>query len=218
MADHKEYWSTESDQGSIRISEDVVASIAALAASETDGVSGLYSSVTRDIVSFLSKKNLSKGVRVELGEGDTVKVEISFRALFGHNICEVAKQVQDNVKSQIESMTGLHVVEINVHVGGVTFAPAAEEKVAEPEEKAAEPEEKPAQTAEKSLPGSRKKTRPSKSGKKMCGERRSRRTFLYPVRRTRKRHGQHRTRKNGSALRKFCAPVQLCGIALCVFL
>ena len=140
MADHKEYWSTESDQGSIRISEDVVASIAALAASETDGVSGLYSSVTRDIVSFLSKKNLSKGVRVELGEEDTVKVEISFLALFGHNICEVAKQ--DNVKSQIESMTGLHVVEINVHVGGVTFAPAAEEK-------AAEPEEKPAQTAEK---------------------------------------------------------------------
>ena len=149
MADHKEYWSTESDQGSIRISEDVVASIAALAASETDGVSGLYSSVTRDIVSFLSKKNLSKGVRVELGEEDTVKVEISFLALFGHNICEVAKQVQDNVKSQIESMTGLHVVEINVHVGGVTFAPAAEEKAAEPEEKAAEPEEKPAQTAEK---------------------------------------------------------------------
>ena len=147
MADHKEYWSTESDQGSIRISEDVVASIAALAASETDGVSGLYSSVTRDIVSFLSKKNLSKGVRVELGEEDTVKVEISFLALFGHNICEVAKQVQDNVKSQIESMTGLHVVEINVH--GVTFAPAAEEKAAEPEEKAAEPEEKPAQTAEK---------------------------------------------------------------------
>ena len=118
MADHKEYWSTESDQGSIRISEDVVASIAALAASETDGVSGLYSSVTRDIVSFLSKKNLSKGVRVELGEEDTVKVEISFLALFGHNICEVARQVQDNVKSQIESMTGLHVVEINVHVGG----------------------------------------------------------------------------------------------------
>ena len=148
MADHKEYWSTESDQGSIRISEDVVASIAALAASETDGVSGLYSSVTRDIVSFLSKKNLSKGVRVELGEEDTVKVEISFLALFGYNICEVARQVQDNVKSQIESMTGLHVVEINVHVGGVTFAPAAEEKAAEPEEKPAQTAEKPAEEQE----------------------------------------------------------------------
>ena len=61
MADHKEYWSTESDQGSIRISEDVVASIAALSASETKGVSGLYSSLTSDIVGFISKKNLSKG-------------------------------------------------------------------------------------------------------------------------------------------------------------
>ena len=136
MADHKEYWSTESDQGSIRISEDVVASIAALAASETEGVSGLYSSVTRDIVSFLSKKNLSKGVRVELGEEDNVKVEISFLALFGHNICEVAN----------ESMTGLHVTEVNVHVGGVTFAPA--EKPAEPEEKTEPVSEAEESTAE----------------------------------------------------------------------
>ena len=133
MADHKEYWSTESDQGSIRISEDVVASIAALSASETKGVSGLYSSLTSDIVGFISKKNLSKGVRIELGDDDTVKVEIGFLALFGYNICDVAKEVQENVKSSIESMTGLRVVEINVHVGGVTFAPA--EKPAEPEEK-----------------------------------------------------------------------------------
>ena len=151
MADHKEYWSTESDQGSIRISEDVVASIAALAASETEGVSGLYSSVTRDIVSFLSKKNLSKGVRVELGEEDNVKVEISFLALFGHNICEVAKEVQENVRRQIESMTGLHVTEVNVHVGGVTFAPAEKpaektEPVSEAEESAAEqPQDTPAE-------------------------------------------------------------------------
>lgn len=91
MADHKEYWSTESDQGSIRISEDVVASIAALSASETKGVSGLYSSLTSDIVGFISKKNLSKGVRIELGDDDTVKVEIGFLALFGYNICDVAK-------------------------------------------------------------------------------------------------------------------------------
>ena len=125
MADHKEYWETAGDQGSIRISEDVVASIAALATSETDGVSGLYSSLTNDIVSFLSKKNLSKGVRVEIGEDDTVKIEIGFLALFGHNICEVAKQVQQNVKAQIESMTGLRVTKANIHVGGVTFAPVA---------------------------------------------------------------------------------------------
>lgn len=135
MADHKEYWSTESDQGSIRISEDVVASIAALAASETAGVSGLYSTLTSDIVGFLSKKNLSKGVRIEIGEEGTVKIEIGFLALFGHNICEVAKQVQENVRSSVESMTGLKVTEVNVHVGGVTFAPApaVEEQPAEQE-------------------------------------------------------------------------------------
>ena len=136
MADHKEYWSTESDQGSIRISEDVVASIAALATSETAGVSGLYSTLTSDIVNFLSKKNLSKGIRIELGDEDTVKIEIGFLALFGHNICEVAKLVQENVKSSVESMTGLKVTEVNIHVGGVTFAPtpAAEEPAAAAEE------------------------------------------------------------------------------------
>ena len=135
MADHKEYWSTESDQGSIRISEDVVASIAALATSETAGVGGLYSTLTSDIVGFLSKKNLSKGVRIEIGEEGTVKIEIGFLALFGHNICEVAKQVQENVRSSVESMTGLKVTEVNVHVGGVTFAPApaVEEQPAEQE-------------------------------------------------------------------------------------
>ena len=121
MADHKEYWSTESDQGSIRISEDVVASIAALATSETAGVSGLYSTLTSDIVSFLSKKNLSKGVRIEIGEDGTVEIEIGFLALFGHNICEVAKQVQDGVHTAIENMSGLTPACVNVHVAGVTF-------------------------------------------------------------------------------------------------
>ena len=133
----------KNDIGTIYITEDVMLKVVGYAALECYGIVAMSSKRAKDgLVQWLGRENLSKGVRVELGEEDTVKVEISFLALFGHNICEVAKQVQDNVKSQIESMTGLHVVEINVHVGGVTFAPAAEEK-------AAEPEEKPAQTAEK---------------------------------------------------------------------
>ncbi|MCQ5130202.1 Asp23/Gls24 family envelope stress response protein [Butyricicoccus faecihominis] len=125
MADHKEYWSTAGDQGTIKISEDVVASIAALSASDTEGVSGLYSSLTSDIVSFLGKKNLSKGVRIELSDEGTVKIEISFLALFGHNIRDVARAVQENVKASVESMTGLTVTEVNIHVGGVTFETTA---------------------------------------------------------------------------------------------
>ncbi len=127
MADHKEYWSTQSDQGSIRISEDVVASIAAIAASDTKGVGGLYSSLTNDIVGFLSKKNLAKGVKIDLNtEEGSVKIEIGFLALFGHNICETAKQVQENVKTSVGSMTGLKVTAVNVHVGGITFESPAE--------------------------------------------------------------------------------------------
>ncbi|MCB6364609.1 Asp23/Gls24 family envelope stress response protein [Intestinibacillus massiliensis] len=121
------YWSTTGDQGTIKISEDVVASIAALAAAETDGVSALYSSLTSDIVSFLGKKNLSKGVKVSF-EGDSVAVEIGFLASFGCNIREVAKNVQEAVKSSIESMTGLAVSGVNIYVGGIAFAPAAEEE------------------------------------------------------------------------------------------
>lgn len=140
MADHKDYWTTEGDQGMIKISEDVVASIAALAASETEGVSGLYSSFTNDIASFLGKKNLAKGVKVVLGEDDLVAVEISYLAKFGYSICDVAKQVQKAVQSSIKAMTGLEASPVDIHVGGVTFE-AEEDNVVVPP--IAEPADKP---------------------------------------------------------------------------
>lgn len=126
MADSN-YWSSTGDQGTIKISEDVVASIAAIAAAETEGVSGLYSSLTSDIAGFLGKKNLSKGVKVQF-EGDTVSVEVCFLAIYGYAIREVAQNVQEGVKTSIESMTGLAVSGVNVHVGGVTFVPPSEEE------------------------------------------------------------------------------------------
>lgn len=121
------YWSTAGDQGMIKISEDVVASIAAIAATETEGVSGLYSNLTSDIASFLGKKNLSKGVKVQF-EGDTVAVEISLLAKYGYGIREIAQNVQTQVKSSIESMTGLRASAVNVQVGGVTFTPPVGEE------------------------------------------------------------------------------------------
>lgn len=130
MADHKDYWTTAGDQGTIKISEDVVASIAALAASETEGVSGLYSSFTNDIASFLGKKNLAKGVRVVLGDDDTVEVEICYLAKYGFSICEVAKNVQEAVRTSVEAMTGLGTSAVNIYVGGVTFDASEESAVA----------------------------------------------------------------------------------------
>ena len=121
MAEHKDYWVTAGDQGTIKISEDVVASIAALAATETEGVGGLAAGLTAEIASLLGKKSQNKGVRVQLGEQDTVGVELSILVEFGKSVGEVALAVQKAVKAAVESMTGLKTAVENVVVSGVTF-------------------------------------------------------------------------------------------------
>ena len=121
MAEHKDYWVTAGDQGTIKISEDVVASIAALAATETEGVGGLSACLTAEIASLLGKKSQNKGVRVQLGEQDTVGVELSILVEFGKSVGEVALAVQKAVKAAVESMTGLKTAVVNVVVSGVTF-------------------------------------------------------------------------------------------------
>lgn len=121
MAEHKDYWVTAGDQGTIKISEDVVASIAALAATETEGVGGLAAGLTAEIASLLGKKSQNKGVRVQLGEQDTVGVELSILVEFGKSVGEVALAAQKAVKAAVESMTGLKTAVVNVVVSGVTF-------------------------------------------------------------------------------------------------
>lgn len=121
MAEHKDYWVTAGDQGTIKISEDVVASIAALAATETEGVGGLAAGLTAEIASLLGKKSQNKGVRVQLGEQDTVGVELSILVEFGKSVGEVALAVQKAVKAAVESMTGFKTAVVNVVVSGVTF-------------------------------------------------------------------------------------------------
>ena len=135
MAEHKEYWVTSGDQGTIKISEEVVASIAARAATETEGVSGLCAGLTTEIASLLGKENLNKGVRVQIGERDTVDVELSILVKFGKSVGEVAVAVQQAVKAAIESMTGLKATAVNVIVGGVSFdSPKSAEDTAMPVE------------------------------------------------------------------------------------
>ena len=125
MADHKEYWSTTGDQGTIKISEDVVASIAALTAAETEGVSGLCASLTSELAGLLGRKNMSKGVRVEFVGEDAVMLEIGFLAEFGCPIREVARQVQENVRSAVKSMAGsssnVTPLGANLSISGVVF-------------------------------------------------------------------------------------------------
>lgn len=120
MADSKEYISQPVEMGSINISEDVVASIAAAAAAEVEGVSGLAANIGTDLAELLGKKNLSKGIKLQIAE-NAVTVDVYVLVKYGQVIPQIAKSVQDAVSGAVEAMTGLTVAGVNVHVGGVTF-------------------------------------------------------------------------------------------------
>nr|WP_301553580.1 Asp23/Gls24 family envelope stress response protein [Desulfuribacillus alkaliarsenatis] len=106
--------------GNIQIAPEVIEIIAGLATVEIPGVAGMSGGVAGGIAELLGRKNLSKGVKVEVGQKETA-VDVSIIVKYGSSIPEVANAIQDNVKREIENMTGLYVVEVNVHVQGVDF-------------------------------------------------------------------------------------------------
>ena len=119
MAENKEYVTQVDELGNIHISEEVLAVIAAAAALEVEGVSSLASG-GKDISELLGKKNLARGIRVQV-EDERVQVELAIMVKYGYTIMEVARAAQDAVATNIESMSGLKVQAVNINVGGVTF-------------------------------------------------------------------------------------------------
>lgn len=123
----------EIDMGIVKISDEVVGVIAGLAATEIKGIVGMSASLVGGITQILTgKKNLSKGVKVEMGENSAV-IDLYVVVEYGVKIQEIAVQVQNNVKKAVETMTGLTVSAINVHVQNVII-PKLEEKTEEIEE------------------------------------------------------------------------------------
>ena len=121
MAENKEYYTQEMENGSIQISEDVVASVTGMAVLEVEGVCGLSSSIGTDIAEMLGMKTLSKGVRLSTTETGALRIDCDVVSKFGQNIFELSKNVQENVKSSVESVTGLRVAEVNVTVCGIAL-------------------------------------------------------------------------------------------------
>lgn len=108
--------------GNIKICVDVVSTIAGIAASEIKGVAGMYSSFANGIAEkFGAKKNQSKGVKVEM-EGEAVTIDLYIVVNYGIKIPELAWEVQESVKNNVETMTGLNVSKVNIHIEGVSFA------------------------------------------------------------------------------------------------
>lgn len=118
----------QSDVGALKISEDVVAVIAGVAAAEVKGVTGMSGGIVGDISEILGKKNLSKGVKVDIG-GKETSINMHVVVEYGVRIPEVAQKVQEKVKRAVEDMTGLKVREVNIHIQGVSFRGSSDQEV-----------------------------------------------------------------------------------------
>ena len=109
------------DLGSVRIADEVIASIAGIAAMDTVGVVGMSSGLIGGMAELIGKKNPAKGVKVQVGARE-VAVDAYIIVEYGLRIPDVALQVQEKIKEAIETATGMTVVEVNVHVQGVGFS------------------------------------------------------------------------------------------------
>ena len=106
--------------GKISFEDEVIAIIAGIAATEVEGVAAMSGGIVGGIAEKLGMKNLSKGVKVEVGEKETA-IDLFIIVEYGVRIPEVAWNIQENVKKAVENMTGLNVIEVNIHIQGVNF-------------------------------------------------------------------------------------------------
>ena len=106
------------EQGDIVIADEVIAVIAGIAAMEVEGVASMAGNATRELISKIGIKTLSKGVTVDV-IGDVATVDVTLNLKYGYNIVEVSGKVQEKVKVAIQNMTGLNVADVNVRVAGI---------------------------------------------------------------------------------------------------
>lgn len=120
MGEGREYVSRSDKLGNIHISEEVLAVIAAAAVLEVEGIGGLAANLGTDLAELLGKKNLSRGIHIQVEDGN-VTVDLSILVKYGYTIPDVARAVQEAVAGSVEATSGLTVAAVNVNVGGVVF-------------------------------------------------------------------------------------------------
>lgn len=116
------------NKGTVSYANDVIATIAGLAVMEVSGVAGMSGGVVDGIVELVGRKNFTKGIKVEVGNHECA-IDAFIVIHYGAKIQEVATAVQESVRKAVENMTGLKVVEVNVHIQGIQF----EKEIKEPE-------------------------------------------------------------------------------------
>jgi uncharacterized alkaline shock family protein YloU len=106
--------------GNVNIADNVIGVIASIAAAEIKGIKALSGTFSEEVMEIIGKKNLNKGVGVEVVD-DVATLELSLIVDYGINIIETVEQVQENVKTAIESMTGIKVAAVNVTIEGINL-------------------------------------------------------------------------------------------------
>ncbi|MCM1088640.1 MAG: Asp23/Gls24 family envelope stress response protein [Muribaculaceae bacterium] len=107
--------------GSVKIADDVVAMIAALAATEVEGVAAMSGNVTNELLSRVGVRNVVKGARVEVLQ-KKVKLDLAIMMEYGFNIPATCQRVQTKVKNAVENMTGLEVTDVNIRIAGINVS------------------------------------------------------------------------------------------------
>jgi len=119
MADSKQYITQVQENGTVLISEDVVAAIVAQSVKDVEGVVGLNVKPGADLADMIGKKNWGKGMKILISEDNSLTVDCEVVMGYGQSVVTVAKAVQEAVTAALESMTGVKVNAVNINVCGI---------------------------------------------------------------------------------------------------
>ena len=120
MAENKQYITQVQSNGSVMISEDVIATIIEHAVCEVEGVVGLSTKPGADIAELIGKKSWGKGMKITIGEDNDLRVDCNVIVVYGQSVVAVAKAIQEAITSALESMTGVKVASVNVNICGIS--------------------------------------------------------------------------------------------------
>ena len=119
MSESKQYITQKQENGSVLISEEVIAVIVEHAVTEVEGVAGLAPKPGADIADLIGKKNWGRGMKIVIAEDNSMTIDCNVTIAYGHSVVDVAGAVQNAVRSAVESMTGVKVTAVNVNVCGI---------------------------------------------------------------------------------------------------
>ncbi|MCL2079427.1 MAG: Asp23/Gls24 family envelope stress response protein [Oscillospiraceae bacterium] len=124
MPETKGYIKTSDEKGSVSICHSVVATIAAAAASDVDGVYGLYQYPGRELTAVSGKKGISKGVKITV-EDEVITADVFIIAQMDCSVSEVGREVQKSVMAAVEEAIGVKINTVNVSISGISLKKAA---------------------------------------------------------------------------------------------